>query len=54
MHPVLLENQLIFILFQLESIGALEQFLVEHKKDYVDLHRTTEQERDSIEHEVSL
>lgn len=38
---------------QLESIGALEQFLVKHKKDYVDLHRTTEQERDSIEHEVS-
>ncbi|KAF3650530.1 Syntaxin-81 [Capsicum annuum] len=38
----------------LESIGTLEQFLMKHKKDYVDLHRTTEQERDSIEHEVSL
>lgn len=38
----------------LESIGTLEQFLVKHKKDYVDLHRTTEQERDSIEHEVTV
>lgn len=38
----------------LESIGALEQFLVKHKKDYIDLHRTTEQERDSIEHEVTI
>ncbi|KAF8396869.1 hypothetical protein HHK36_018504 [Tetracentron sinense] len=37
----------------LESIEALEQFIVKHRKDYVDLHRTTEQERDSIEHEVS-
>ncbi|XP_047267704.1 syntaxin-81-like isoform X1 [Capsicum annuum] len=36
----------------LESIGTVEQFLMKHKKDYVDLHRTTEQERDSIEHEV--
>lgn len=39
---------------QLESIGALEQFLMRHKKDYVELHRTTEQERDSIEHEVKI
>ncbi|KAL0359213.1 UNVERIFIED_CONTAM: syntaxin [Sesamum angustifolium] len=38
----------------LESIGALEQFLQKHKKDYVDHHRTTEQERDSIEHEVTV
>ncbi|KAG8390070.1 hypothetical protein BUALT_Bualt01G0045100 [Buddleja alternifolia] len=38
----------------LESIGALEQFLMKHKKDYIDLHRTTEQERDSIEHEVTV
>ncbi|KAL3538730.1 hypothetical protein ACH5RR_002096 [Cinchona calisaya] len=38
----------------LESIEALEQFLTKHKKDYVDLHRTTEQERDSIEHEVTI
>ncbi|KAM3689224.1 hypothetical protein ACB098_09G030900 [Castanea mollissima] len=37
----------------LESIEALEQFMLKHRKDYVDLHRTTEQERDSIEHEVS-
>ncbi|KAK9283733.1 hypothetical protein L1049_011983 [Liquidambar formosana] len=36
----------------LESIGALEQFMLKHRKDYVDVHRTTEQERDSIEHEV--
>ncbi|XP_044509404.1 syntaxin-81-like [Mangifera indica] len=36
----------------LESIGALEKFMLKHRKDYVDLHRTTEQERDSIEHEV--
>ncbi|MBA0571397.1 hypothetical protein Golob_004974, partial [Gossypium lobatum] len=35
----------------LESIGALDQFLSKHRKDYVDRHRTTEQERDSIEHE---
>ncbi|XP_059282987.1 syntaxin-81 isoform X2 [Lycium ferocissimum] len=39
---------------ELESIGTLEQFLMKHKKDYVDLHRTTEQERDSIEHEVTI
>ncbi|CAA7398501.1 unnamed protein product [Spirodela intermedia] len=38
----------------LESIEALNQFIVKHRKDYVDLHRTTEQERDSIEHEVSM
>ncbi|GMH04231.1 hypothetical protein Nepgr_006070 [Nepenthes gracilis] len=38
----------------LESIGTLEQFLRKHRKDYVDLHRTTEQERDSIEHEVTV
>ncbi|KAK2983260.1 hypothetical protein RJ640_023380 [Escallonia rubra] len=38
----------------LESIGALEQFLLKHRKDYVDLHRTTEHERDSIEHEVTV
>ncbi|KAK4583185.1 hypothetical protein RGQ29_026110 [Quercus rubra] len=37
----------------LESIEALEQFMLKHRKDYVDHHRTTEQERDSIEHEVS-
>lgn len=27
---------------------------MKHRKDYVDLHRTTEQERDSIEHEVTV
>ncbi|KAJ8764023.1 hypothetical protein K2173_004905 [Erythroxylum novogranatense] len=37
----------------LESIEALQQFLLEHRKDYVDIHRTTEQERDNIEHEVT-
>ncbi|XP_038716557.1 syntaxin-81-like [Tripterygium wilfordii] len=37
----------------LESIGELEKFLLRHRKDYVDLHRTTEHERDSIEHEVT-
>lgn len=38
----------------LESIRTLEEFLMKHKKDYVDPHRTTEQERDSIEHEVTI
>ncbi|XP_010247832.1 PREDICTED: syntaxin-81-like isoform X1 [Nelumbo nucifera] len=38
----------------LESIKTLEQFILKHRKDYVDPHRTTEQERDSIEHEVSV
>lgn len=38
----------------LESIGELEEFLLKHRKDYVDLHRSTEQERDSIEHEVTV
>ncbi|KAK6934485.1 SNARE-complex protein Syntaxin-18, N-terminal [Dillenia turbinata] len=38
----------------LESIGELENFLKKHRKDYVDMHRTTEQERDSIEHEVTV
>ncbi|EEF39434.1 Syntaxin-81, putative [Ricinus communis] len=36
----------------LGSIETLEQFILKHRKDYVDLHRTTEQERDSIEQEV--
>ncbi|KAG8644983.1 hypothetical protein MANES_10G019100v8 [Manihot esculenta] len=39
---------------ELESIGTLQQFIIKHRKDYVDLHRTTEQERDSIEHEVLI
>ncbi|KAF6160984.1 hypothetical protein GIB67_007625 [Kingdonia uniflora] len=37
----------------LDSIKALEQFIVKHRKDYVDRHRTTEQERDNIENEIS-
>ena len=45
----------IFIFFsnQLQSIETLELFMLKHRKDYMDLYRTTEQERDSIEHEVS-
>ncbi|PIA54481.1 hypothetical protein AQUCO_00900791v1 [Aquilegia coerulea] len=39
-------------LMTLESIEALEQFIVKHRKDYADLHRTTQHERDSIEHEI--
>ena len=27
--------------------------MMKHRKDYVDLHRTTEHEKDSIEHEVT-
>lgn len=38
----------------LESINELDNFIVKHRKDYVDLRRTTEQERDNIEHEVSI
>lgn len=38
----------------LESIEELERFILKHRKDYVNLHRTTEQERDSIEHEVGV
>eukprot|EP00252_Welwitschia_mirabilis_P017214 TRINITY_DN3818_c0_g1_i2.p1 TRINITY_DN3818_c0_g1~~TRINITY_DN3818_c0_g1_i2.p1 ORF type:complete len:314 (-),score=59.99 TRINITY_DN3818_c0_g1_i2:94-1035(-) len=36
----------------LESIQTLHEFIVTHKKDYVDQHRTTERDRDTIEHEV--
>lgn len=36
----------------LESIRTLQNFIVNHKKDYMDRHRTTEQDRDNIEHEV--
>lgn len=43
----------LLILNQLESIGALEEFMLKHQKDYVDMYRTTDQERDNIEHEVS-
>lgn len=38
----------------LESIRELEKFIVKHRRDYVDMHRTTEQERDNIEHEVGI
>ncbi|KAI3859738.1 hypothetical protein MKW92_006583 [Papaver armeniacum] len=38
----------------LESIETLDKFIVKHRKDYVERHRTTEQERDSIEHEVGV
>ncbi|KFK35826.1 hypothetical protein AALP_AA4G042200 [Arabis alpina] len=37
----------------LESIKELDQFMLKHRKDYVDLHRTTEQEKDSIEQEIT-
>lgn len=37
----------------LDSIKELELFMLKHRKDYVDLHRTTEQEKDSIEQEVA-
>ncbi|TKY67547.1 Syntaxin-81 protein [Spatholobus suberectus] len=36
----------------LESIGELDQCLLKHRKDYTDLHRMIEQEKDSIEHEI--
>ncbi|KAF2606215.1 hypothetical protein F2Q68_00043956 [Brassica cretica] len=38
---------------KLESIKELDQFMMKHRKDYVDLHRTTEHEKDSIEHEIT-
>ncbi|CAH9100175.1 unnamed protein product [Cuscuta europaea] len=37
-----------------DSIGVLEEFMLKHKKDYVDLYHTTEQERHSIENEVTF
>ncbi|XP_020573687.1 syntaxin-81 [Phalaenopsis equestris] len=38
----------------LEGINELEHFILKHQKDYLNLHRTTEQERDNIEHEVGV
>ncbi|KAK8962522.1 Syntaxin-81 [Platanthera guangdongensis] len=38
----------------LESINELEHFILKHRKDYLDLHRTTAHERDNIEHEVNV
>ncbi|CAN8321484.1 unnamed protein product [Cochlearia groenlandica] len=37
----------------LESIRELDQFMTKHRKDYVDMHRTTEHEKDSIEQEIT-
>lgn len=37
----------------LESIVELKNFIIKHRKDYIDLHRTTEQEKDNIQFEVS-
>ncbi|CAN6461657.1 unnamed protein product [Victoria cruziana] len=39
---------------ELQSIDELERFIVKHRKDYIEPHRATEQERDSIEHEVGV
>ncbi|KAF3793583.1 Syntaxin [Nymphaea thermarum] len=41
-------------LLTLQSIDELERFIVKHRKDYIEPHRATEQERDSIEHEVGV
>jgi len=41
------------VYFTLERIKEFDQFMSKHRKDYVDLHRTTEQEKDSIEHEIT-
>ncbi|XP_018450828.1 syntaxin-81 isoform X3 [Raphanus sativus] len=38
---------------KLESIKELDQFMLKHRKDYVDMHRTTEHEKDSIEQEIT-
>ncbi|KAL0796736.1 hypothetical protein Bca101_068113 [Brassica carinata] len=38
---------------ELESIKELDHFMMKHRKDYVDLHRTTEHEKDSIEQEIT-
>ncbi|KAG0499714.1 hypothetical protein HPP92_004405 [Vanilla planifolia] len=38
----------------LESINELEHFILKHRKDYLDSYRITEQERDNIEHEISV
>uniref|UniRef100_A0A1J3H3J4 Syntaxin-81 n=1 Tax=Noccaea caerulescens TaxID=107243 RepID=A0A1J3H3J4_NOCCA len=41
------------VYFTLERIKELDQFMSKHRKDYVDPHRTTEQEKDSIEQEIT-
>ncbi|KAI3950923.1 hypothetical protein MKW92_038571 [Papaver armeniacum] len=38
----------------LKTYQTLDKFIVKHRKDYVERHRTTEQKRDSIEHEVGV
>ncbi|KAG0503929.1 hypothetical protein HPP92_004001, partial [Vanilla planifolia] len=38
----------------LESINELEHFILKHRKDYLDSYRITDQERDNIEHEISV
>eukprot|EP01018_Ginkgo_biloba_P009324 Gb_05891 [translate_table: standard] len=38
----------------LESIQTLQDFVLNHRKDYTDQHRTTEQDRDNIEHEIGV
>lgn len=37
---------------QAESIRDLQKFVASHGKDYAEKHRSTEQDRDSIENEV--
>ncbi|KAJ3682685.1 hypothetical protein LUZ60_012912 [Juncus effusus] len=37
-----------------QSINELEKFIIKHRKDYTDLRRATDQERDNIEHEVRV
>lgn len=38
----------------MRSIDMLHKFVLTHQKDYIDRHRSTEQDRDNIEHEVGL
>ncbi|KAH7293780.1 hypothetical protein KP509_28G042100 [Ceratopteris richardii] len=38
----------------MKSINTLQSFVLARRKDYTDRHRSTEQDRDNIEHEVGL
>lgn len=38
----------------MKSISTLHNFVLTRQKDYTDRHRSTEQDRDSIEHEVGM
>lgn len=38
----------------MKSINTLQNFVLMRQKDYTDQHRSTEQDRDSIEHEVGM